>query len=117
MQRLIKEGRVTLAWSYVLDYENAANPCPERRAEIQRWKDLTTCFARETQQILSAMRDGISKGLSPLDALHIACAMEMDCEIFLTVDKGILNKVQNFSEIRIMNPVDFVLEWEGEDVG
>jgi predicted nucleic acid-binding protein len=63
------------------------------------------------------MREGISKGLQPLDALHVACALELDCEIFFTVDKGILKKASLFSGIRIISPVDFVMEREGDHVG
>ena len=117
VQHLIKEGQVALVWSYVLDFENVANPCEERRVEIQRWKDLSLCFIEETSKVLSGMRDGISKGLRPLDALHVACACEMDCEIFLTVDKGILKKSGLFSRVRIISPVDFVMEWESDDAG
>ena len=40
----------------------------------------------------------------------------MNCDIFLTVDKGILNKAKYFHEIRIVSPVNFVIDWESEDV-
>ena len=53
-------------------------------------------------------------GLKALDALHIACAISLECQYFLTVDKGILKKGIEFSEITIMNPVNFVLEWEDQ---
>jgi len=115
VQRLVKEGQITLGWSYVLDYENAANPCDERRFEIQRWKDLSVCRIEENPDVLDEMRDGIAKGLRPLDALHVACACEMDCDTFLTVDKGILKKARLFAEIRIISPVNFVIEWESDD--
>jgi len=111
---MIKEGHVTLGWSYVLDFENAANPCEERRVEIQRWKDMSICFIEENPEVLSEMRDGIAKGLRPLDALHVACACEMDCDTFLTVDRGILKKAGLFSGIRIISPVDFVMEGESD---
>ena len=49
-------------------------------------------------------------GFKALDALHIACAVVMACEFFMTVDKGVLKKPKAVSEIRIMNPVEFVFE-------
>jgi len=116
VQSLIRAGQVSLVWSYVLDYENSANPCDERRLEIQRWKDLSAFQIEETPDVLEGMRDGIAKGLGPLDALHVACAYEMDCDTFLTVDKGILKKAKCFSGIRIISPVNFIMEWESEDV-
>jgi len=72
VQSLIRAGQVSLAWSYVLDYENSANPCDERRLEIHRWKDLSVCQIDETPDVLEGMRDGIAKGLGPLDALHVS---------------------------------------------
>ena len=34
VQDLIQIGQLSLGWSYVLNYENAANPYNERRQEI-----------------------------------------------------------------------------------
>jgi len=114
VQGLVRSGALALSWSYVLDYENAANPCEERRAEIQRWSELADANVEETAEILEAMRDAVAKGLKPLDALHLACALIMRCEFFLTVDKGVLRRSGAFENIRIRNPVDFVMERESE---
>ena len=38
-----------------------------------------------------------------LDALHIACAEALNCEYFLTVDKGILRKAKAISGIDILS--------------
>ena len=50
--------------------------------------------------------------LKPLDALHIACAIALQCNYFLTVDKGILKKAALIKTILIMNPIDFIIERE-----
>ena len=110
IQAAIREGLYSLSWSYVLDYENAANPLDERRNEIQRWEALADTFAVETDAVLSKMRELAAVGLKPLDALHVACAYALECDYFLTVDKGILRKANMISEIRIINPIDFVRE-------
>jgi predicted nucleic acid-binding protein len=60
------------------------------------------------------MNAAVENGLKPADGLHVACAMAMGCDYFFTVDKGILNKADKFPEVIIQNPVDFVLEKEGE---
>ena len=36
IQNLIKEGKVRLVWSYILDFENAQNPFEERRLRIKK---------------------------------------------------------------------------------
>ena len=56
------------------------------------------------------MKEFVAVGIKPLDALHIACALALECQHFLTVDKGILKKAEGIATIRIVNPVDFVME-------
>ena len=115
VQEQIKSGVLALGWSYILDFENGANPCEERRIEIQRWKELADRTTLETLEIIEWMRQLVLLGLKPCDALHVACAKEMTCDVFLTVDKGILRKISNFKDLRVMTPVDFVMEQEGEN--
>lgn len=115
VQDLIRIGQLTLGWSYILDYENAANPYEERRQEIQQWDALADVFTEETPHILTDMNRCITAGLKPIDALHVACAITLECEVFLTVDKGIHKKKRKISGIRIMNPIDFMVEWEANN--
>lgn len=114
VQEMIKAGELALAWSYILDFENAANPCAERRFEIQRWESLADRHAIENAAVLAYMGKGVAGGLKPLDALHVACAMELECDAFLTVDKGILRKAGTIEKMKIMNPIDFIIEWEAQ---
>jgi len=110
IQTAIRAGHYALGWSYILDYENAANPLDERRSEIQKWKTLADSFVVETPAVLATMRENVTAGFKAVDALHIACAQALKCEYFLTVDKGILKKAKAIAHIRIMNPIDFVIE-------
>lgn len=110
IQAAIRSGDYALGWSYILDYENAANPLAERRSEIQKWEALADAFAVETPAILTAMNDLCTKGIKPLDALHLVCAQALECIYFLTVDKGILKKARLIAGIRVLNPLDFVIE-------
>ncbi len=110
IQNAIHAGQYTLGWSYILDYENAANPLEERRIEIQRWEELADSFVTETPAILATMKEFVALGIKALDALHIASAQALECHYFLTVDKGILKKAGAIARIRILNPVDFVIE-------
>lgn len=117
VQELVRTGRLGLGWSYILDYENAANPYDERRQEIQRWENLADIRTDETPEILTDMSLFIVAGLKSADALHTACAVALECNFFLTVDKGIHKKKQWINRIRIMNPIDFMLKWEDDHAG
>jgi predicted nucleic acid-binding protein len=105
VQKLIKDGKVDLAWSFVLDYENAQNPFDERREQIQQWKKIATTDCDLTDSIEQQAEKLMDLGLRQKDASHIACAIYEKADYFITTDKGILNK--NIDNIKIINPVQF----------
>jgi predicted nucleic acid-binding protein len=111
IQEKIKAAEIALGWSYILDFENNANPFLERHIEIQRWKKLADSFTNETPEILTQMKQLMSFGLKPIDALHVACAIELKCDYFLTVDKGILKKAANISSISVTSPINLIIDW------
>ena len=45
-------------------------------------------------------------GLRQMDASHVACAIHIGAEYFLTTDKKVLNKP--IMDIKVMNPIDFI---------
>jgi predicted nucleic acid-binding protein len=115
IQQKVKSTDISLAWSYILDFENSANPLEERKIEIQKWKGLSNSFTNETPKILSEMNRLTTIGLKPIDALHVASAIELNCDQFITVDKGILKKSHQISKITVINPVNFIINWESND--
>ncbi len=109
VQEQIKDGNIELVWSYILDYENAFNPFEERKITIQKWKSKATVDIEENKQILETAKELILLGLKSKDALHVACAVEGQCDYFLTTDDGILKKLMNYKKIEVVNPVNIVL--------
>ena len=112
IQEKIESGQLSLGWSYILDFENDANPFIERQTDILKWKSLADSFTEETPEILARMDELLSLGLKPIDALHIACAIALGCQYFLTVDKGILKKADAITQVSIINPVTLIMQWE-----
>ena len=47
-------------------------------------------------------------GVRPKDALHIACAIDADCEYFITTDNGLLKKMATCSLIKVLNPIEII---------
>jgi predicted nucleic acid-binding protein len=45
-----------------------------------------------------------------MDALHLASAEAANCDWFLTTDGGILRRMRSLGEMRVANPVEFVME-------
>jgi hypothetical protein len=108
IQEMILSGKLVLCWSYILDFENINNPFKERQIEIDKWSYKAECYTEEKQEILNLMKEIVSKGIKPLDALHISCSIDMNCDYFITVDRGILKKYNKIKHISIKSPIDFI---------
>ncbi|MDR1703488.1 MAG: hypothetical protein LBS19_02215 [Clostridiales bacterium] len=106
IQNCILEGEYNLCWSFVLDYENGNNPFEDKRNIISSWKKIAKDFCYPNEAIRSRGKELMNLGIKELDALHIACAMEKQCDYFITVDRGLLNK--NVDGLKIINPIDFI---------
>lgn len=107
IQAEVREGKLDLCWSYILDFENDANPCPERKESIGIWKRLAVLDVTETPEILRKAIELNGLGIRKKDSLHLASAVAMKCDIFFTTDDGILKKRHLVHEVKIFNPVEF----------
>ena len=92
IQEHIRRGTLELVWSYMLDFENAANPFEERRTTISGWRQYATLDVEETPLILQHANRLAGMGLKAKDALHIACAIAGACPYFVTTDDDILKR-------------------------
>jgi len=113
IQDHIRSGAIELVWSFILHFENSANPYEERKEAIYEWKNI----AIENVKAEEPVRDYAKKlessyGIKPKDALHLACAIKSKCEYFLTTDRVILKKVSKLEEIVVISPIEFIIVWE-----
>lgn len=108
IQRKIKDGKIELAWSYMLDYENSANPDIDARDSIYRWHKIATRTVTASPAIISEATRLRGAGFGIKDSLHIACAHGCNADFFMTVDKGILAKRTYVVDLRIINPLEFI---------
>jgi predicted nucleic acid-binding protein len=95
-----------------LDYENQANPFPERRELVARWKAVAMVDIEENASVLQQAREVANRGLRAKDALHVACAMGASCSYFLTTDDSVVKRMRGFAGIAVMHPTQFVVEVE-----
>jgi predicted nucleic acid-binding protein len=113
IQDCIKQNELELAWSFILDFENSANPFDEQRDSIWEWKTIAKAIILAEDEIkILAKRFEKEKAIKPKDALHLSCAIFIMCDYFLTTDKDLVKKAKSIPEISVLNPIDFVLEWE-----
>ena len=116
IQEDISEGRFSLAWSYMLNIEVFRNPFLLMRNEILVWGDIASYLVKhKTPEIEAFSLTLQSKGVKPYDAAHVACAVDLYCDYFLTTDHKLLNTA--ISEIEVVNPLDFIKVFPRKDEG
>jgi len=106
IQDLIREEKIELVWSFILDYENSANPFVEIRNWIADWQKLSSMTCVFSKEIATLAKDLMQIGLRQKDASHVACAIRSQADYFLTTDKKILNK--KVKAVKVINPIDFI---------
>jgi predicted nucleic acid-binding protein len=110
IQERIKQGKYDLVWSYMSDLENNNNPNIENKNSIQQWENIAKYKCRSSENILKYGKQIEQLKIRPYDALHISCAIESQCEYFITTDAGLTSKT--IDGIKIINPIDFVIKME-----
>jgi len=108
IQTNIEQGNVNLVWSYILDYENAANPYEIRQIAIQKWKNKASDIVTENETVLKQAQKLNKLNLKAKDALHVACAVYAGCEYFLTTDDHILGKADSIDELEVKSPEEML---------
>jgi len=114
--QMVEAKSVELVSSLVLEYENSRNPYPIKQEAMSRYLQL----AELRQEVDEAIRQRAEKleqnGLKAIDALHVACAEVANSDCFITCDKRLINRCSGLT-MKVINPVDFVLEISSDDPG
>ena len=110
IQERIRNNTIEIAWSYILDLENSANPFEERRTTIQNWRQFAKTDVEESPALLKRANALSSIGLKAKDALHVACAIAAGCDYFVTTDDGILALGKVIMDIIVLDPTALVRE-------
>lgn len=106
IQNEILQANYELAWSYILDYEIFFNPFLDRKNQIVKWKNIAKINITESEKIIVMANRIMKKNIKPKDSLHLACAIEAECNYFITTDGKILNKTVD--NIIVIDPITFL---------
>lgn len=113
IQDMIKNGKLELVTSYMLDYENAKNRFLHKRQAISKFMNENESYyvseSKKNEALMIAERIK-ETGIKNADALHVACAILAKCDCFITTDDRLL-KYQS-REIQIVTPGEFIRRLE-----
>lgn len=105
----IKDGVYELVTSFILRYENSANPYNIRRSSIESFIDLYSSIyvsIDDIDRIKKLSKDIINTGVKAKDALHVACAIYSECDYFISTDRRLLKYKSD--RVRIVDPLEFI---------
>ncbi|MEN9518220.1 MAG: hypothetical protein RLZZ381_808 [Cyanobacteriota bacterium] len=112
--QMVETGMVDLVSSSVLEYENSRNPYPLKQEAMNRYLQMAKAIQMVDEAIRQRSEELGHNGLKAVDALHVACAEMLRSDYFITCDKRLINRCAGLM-LKVVNPVDFVLEVNGDD--
>jgi predicted nucleic acid-binding protein len=104
IQEMIVDGGLFLAWSYVLNVENAKSKNLLCKSEVASWEQYAVSYIAASSSVESRSLEIRQSGIKEMDSLHVACAIEAGCQFFITVDYRLL-KYQS-DKIKICDPIE-----------
>jgi predicted nucleic acid-binding protein len=109
---LCESGQADLIASDALAFENDANPDAVRRDFANQALATATQFVQTDDPLKALAQTLIDSGIKPLDALHLASAIQAQAEFFCTCDDRLLNKARslNTAPTKVVSPLELVSE-------
>ncbi len=103
-----EQGAFDLVTSDVLRFEVGANANPTRRDFALGVLHLARHDVRSTPSVEARARLYLGAGVKPLDAVHLASAVEASADLFCTTDGPLLRRAAglNTSAVRVVGPLE-----------
>lgn len=105
-------GDVVLVNSEALEYESGRIPDDQRRSEVRAVLDLTQEYLDITDEAeaLALVLEG--RGISPMDAVHLALASTAKVDFFATCDDRLLRKAKEVTglECKVISALGLIPE-------
>jgi len=109
---LCESGQADLIASDALAFENDANPDAVRRDFANQALATATQFVQTDDPLKALAQTFVDSGIKPLDALHLASAIQAQAEFFCTCDDRLLKKARslNTAPTKVVSPLELVSE-------
>jgi predicted nucleic acid-binding protein len=113
---LAEAGEVRLVFSEAHAFETERNPRPSRRRYALEVIARAYRYVRTDEAVRSLAEGFICAGIKPLDALHLASAVESDVRYFCTCDDRLYRKARQADtrSTRVVAPLELIQELEDE---
>ena len=107
---MFEQGKVELLSSESLYYEAERMPKPKRRRSILNLLGEIPRYVRTTEAVVAAAGTYRDTGVKPLDALHLATAVEAGADYFCTCDDRLLKKAKalDTGAVHVVSPLELI---------
>ena len=108
--QLAEQGDISLLSSEALLLETKQIPRSKRRRFALETLALAVRFIETSLQIESRSRTFIEAGIGPLDALHLASAVDSGADVFCTTDDQLLRRGRDVETDRtaVLTPIELI---------
>lgn len=113
IQKKVKDAECALLWSSILDLECSFNPVPAHRMAILQWRTEACDQIMIHEAVLKEARSLLNSGIGSYDALHAACAIVGQADLFVTTDDRLLKRLQAIGRLVAMLPQNALATIEG----
>lgn len=109
-----EDGGADLMDSDALRFETSRNPYRVRKRFAEEVLSTATGFVGATPDVERRARIYVDLGVKPLDALHLASAVESGADCFCTCDDKLLRRARSLDTgaTRPMSPLELIEEIE-----
>jgi predicted nucleic acid-binding protein len=103
---------VYLVASEILQFEIERIPDTIRRAHAYEALSKARVYIDVNEPIAERARELTRSGIQPLDALHLAAAIQAKADFFCTCDDKLLRRARSLglAEIKVVSPIDLIVE-------
>lgn len=103
---------IQLVSSDVLRFESENNPIVGRRDFARGVLAISAVDIATTPEVADLSVRYVQTGIKPLDAVHLASAVQVDADFFCTVDDELLRKARkaNTASTRVVSPAELITE-------
>ena len=111
---LCEAGVVDLIVSDAHTFETSRNPHPTRKQHAIEVTAKATEYVSATEAVKNRAAALNAKGIKPLDALHLASAIEVGAAYFCTCDDRFYKKAKHIDtgETAVVTPLELIAELE-----
>ncbi len=114
IMQLTEIGRIALATSSVLAFENDNNPFRERKQWVNYCMNYAKLHQTANENIKKRAKQLEQNAIKSMDALHLSCAEAMNCNYFLSCDDRLIKRYRDHF-LQVKNPVEFIFLFTGKN--